>query len=120
MNSSHTNGNRKTIIIGGFGPGISTAVAEQFGSSGFSLALIGRNAERVAPGAKELTAKGFRAAPFVADLSKPEEIRDVGSKVRAALGSILALPCTAFSFAPVDLTTPRPIHTHSLPPPTVH
>jgi NADP-dependent 3-hydroxy acid dehydrogenase YdfG len=56
MNSSHTNGNRKTIIIGGFGPGISTAVAEQFGSNGFSLALIGRNAERVAAGAKELTA----------------------------------------------------------------
>jgi len=40
MDSSHTNGNRKTIIIGGFGPGISTAVAEQFGSNGFSLALI--------------------------------------------------------------------------------
>src|SRR5712664_4937441 len=57
MESSQTNGNRKTIIIGGFGPGISTAVAEQFGSNGFSLALIGRNAERVAAGAKELTAR---------------------------------------------------------------
>lgn len=105
MNSSHTNGNRKTIIIGGFGPGISTAVAEQFGSNGFSLALIGRNAERVAAGAKELTAKGFRAEPFVADLSKPEEIRDVVSKVRAALGSISALQWTAFSFGAGDLTT---------------
>jgi short-subunit dehydrogenase len=82
MNSAHSNGNGKTIIIGGFGPGISTAVAEQFGSNGFSLALIGRNAERVAAGAKELTAKGFRAEPFVADLSKPEEIRDVVSNVR--------------------------------------
>jgi short-subunit dehydrogenase len=92
MESSQTNGNRKTIIIGGFGPGISTAVAEQFGSNGFSLALIGRNAERVAAGAKELTAKGFRAEPFVADLSKPEEIRDVVSKVRAALGSISGVP----------------------------
>src|SRR5216684_4124627 len=77
MDSSRTNGNRKTIIIGGFGPGISTAVAEQFGSNGFSLAFIGRNAERVAAGAKELTAKGFRAEPFVADLSKPEEIQEV-------------------------------------------
>ena len=78
IQSSHTNGNRKTIIIGGFGPGISTAVAQQFGSNGFSLALIGRNAERVAAGAKELTSKGFRAEPFVArSLSKPEEIRGV-------------------------------------------
>src|SRR5258708_12218318 len=111
MNSSHTNGNRKTIIIGGFGPGISTAVAEQFGSNGFSLALIGRNAERVAAGAKELTAKGFRAEPFVADLSKPKEIRDVVSKGRAALGSISALQWTAFSFSAGDLTPASPAET---------
>src|SRR5260370_37240699 len=105
MDSSRTNGNRKTIIIGGFGPGISTAVAEQFGSNGFSLALIGRNADRVAAGAKELTAKGFRAEPFVADLSKPDEIRDVVSKVRAALGSISALQWAAFSFGVGDRVT---------------
>src|SRR5260370_12866315 len=97
MDSSRTNGNRKTIIIGGLGPGISTAVAEQFGSNGFSLALIGRNAERVAAGAKELTAKGFRAQPFVADLSKPGEIRAIVSKVLTALGSLSALQCTAFT-----------------------
>src|SRR5258708_35731744 len=107
MDSSQTNGNRKTIIIGGFGPGISTAVAEQFGSNGFSLALIGRNAERVAAGANELTGKGLRAEPFVADLSKPEEIRSVVSKVRAALRSISALQWTAFSFGARDLTTTR-------------
>src|SRR5260370_8471368 len=98
MNSSHTNGNRKTIIIGGFGPGISTAVAEQFGSNGFSLALIGRNAERVAAGAKDLTAKGFRAEPFVAALSKPEEVRDVHSKARAALRCLSSLHCPPFTF----------------------
>src|SRR5258708_39811523 len=103
MNSSHTNGNRKTIIIGGFGPGISTAVAEQFGSNGFSLALIGRNAERVAAAAKELTAKGFRAEPFVADLSKLEEIRDVVCKVMAELASLFALQWTVLDFSACDL-----------------
>jgi hypothetical protein len=35
MDSPQTNGNRKTIMIGGFGPGISTAVAEQFGPMAF-------------------------------------------------------------------------------------
>src|SRR5258708_38098432 len=105
MNSSHTNGNRKTIIIGGFGPGISTAVAEQFGSNGFSVALIGRNAERVAAGAKELTANGFRAEPVVADLSKPDEIPALVRKVLCALGSISALHWTAFTFGAGDLTT---------------
>src|SRR5258708_12532595 len=108
MNSSHTNGNRKTIIIGGFGPGLSTAVAEQFGSNGFSLALIGPNAERAAAGAKDLTAKGFRAEPFVADRSKPKELRDVVSKVRAAFVSISPPHCTAFRFTTVYLPTPTP------------
>src|SRR5260370_32105672 len=93
------------MIIGGSGTGISSAVAEQFGSNGFSLALIGRNAERVAEGVKEVTAKGFREEPFGADLSKAEEIRDVVSKVRAALGAIAALQWTAFSFGAGDLTT---------------
>jgi NAD(P)-dependent dehydrogenase (short-subunit alcohol dehydrogenase family) len=31
----------KTILIVGYGPGISTAVAEKFGSAGFSVALVG-------------------------------------------------------------------------------
>src|SRR5260370_6846220 len=96
--------------MGGLGAGISEVVAEQFGSNGFSLALIGRNAERVAAGAKELTAKGFRAEPFGADLSKPEEIRDVVSKVRAALASISALQWTAFSFVPGHLTTTSAVY----------
>src|SRR6266481_5089932 len=41
MNSSRTNGNRKTIIIGGFGPGISTAVAEQFDAIGVKWNAMG-------------------------------------------------------------------------------
>ncbi len=33
----------KTIVVVGFGPGVSTAVAEKFGAAGFSVALVGRN-----------------------------------------------------------------------------
>ena len=32
----------KTIIVAGFGPGISSAVAERFGKEGFTIALVAR------------------------------------------------------------------------------
>ena len=54
----------KTIVIAGFGPGISTSVAEKFGAEGFSVGLIARNAERLQAGAKALKAKGIAAAAF--------------------------------------------------------
>ncbi|MBV8149744.1 MAG: short-chain dehydrogenase, partial [Candidatus Eremiobacteraeota bacterium] len=38
----------KVIAIVGFGPGTATAVAQKFGAEGFSIALIGRNEERLA------------------------------------------------------------------------
>jgi NAD(P)-dependent dehydrogenase (short-subunit alcohol dehydrogenase family) len=95
----------KTIIIGGFGPGISTAVAEKFGAAGFSIALVARNAERVAAGAKALAAKGIRAEAFPADLSKPADIRAMVGKVRAALGPISVLQWSAYTGGAGDLTT---------------
>jgi NADP-dependent 3-hydroxy acid dehydrogenase YdfG len=40
----------KTIVIVGFGPGVSTAVAEKFGAEGFSVALIARREATLAAG----------------------------------------------------------------------
>jgi len=34
----------KTILISGYGPGISSAIAEKFGSEGYAVALAARNA----------------------------------------------------------------------------
>jgi NAD(P)-dependent dehydrogenase (short-subunit alcohol dehydrogenase family) len=95
----------KTIIVGGFGPGISTAVAERFGAEGFSVALVARNADRLAAGVKALAAKGIRAEAFPADLSKPDEIRAMIGKVHASLGPISVLQWTAYSSGAGDLTT---------------
>ena len=50
----------KTIIVGGYGPGIATSVAEKFGSQGYAVALVARNAERLAAGVKALEAKGIK------------------------------------------------------------
>ena len=42
----------KTLIVCGYGPGISTSVAEKFGAEGFSIALVARNAEKLQNGVK--------------------------------------------------------------------
>ena len=43
----------KTIVVVGFGPGISNAVAEKFGAEGFSVALVARSQERLDAGAED-------------------------------------------------------------------
>ncbi|HEY8086324.1 MAG TPA: SDR family NAD(P)-dependent oxidoreductase [Polyangiaceae bacterium] len=89
----------KTILVVGFGPGISTAVAEKFGSAGFSVALVARNEERLAAGVKALKARGIEAAAFPADAGDPASIRAVVGKARAALGPIHVIHWNAYGGA---------------------
>jgi NADP-dependent 3-hydroxy acid dehydrogenase YdfG len=89
----------KTIVVVGFGPGISTAVAEKFGGEGFSVALVARNAQKLTAGVRALEAKGVRATGISADASDPVSIRAAMSKARAALGPITALHWNAFDGA---------------------
>lgn len=95
----------KTILVCGYGPGISKAVAEKFGAEGFSVALASRSADKLAAGVKALEAKGIKAAAFPADLGKPASVRDLVAKVRASLGPITVLQWTAYSGAAGDLLT---------------
>ena len=78
----------KTIVIVGFGPGVSTAVAEKFGSEGFSVALIARNKARLAAGVAALNARAITAAAFPADAGDPAALRGAIAKARATFGPI--------------------------------
>ncbi len=93
----------KTIIVGGFGPGIATAVAEKFGADGFAVALVARNAERLAAGVTALEAKGITAVSFVADLGDPAAVKTLIGRVREKLGGISVLHWNAYSSAAGDL-----------------
>lgn len=96
----------KTILVVGFGPGISTAVAEKFGSAGFSVALVARNEERLAEGVKALKAKGIEAAAFPGDAGDPAAVRAIVGKARAALGPITVIQWSAYGGAEAgDLVT---------------
>lgn len=87
----------KTIMVAGYGPGISTAVAEKFGSEGFQVALVGRSEERLAAGVQALEEKGVKAAAFSADLGDPEAVRGVVERVRSSLGPISVIEWTAYT-----------------------
>lgn len=93
----------KTIIVGGFGPGIATSVAEKFGSQGFAVALVGRSAERLAAGVTALEAKGIKAAAFQADLGSPVAIKGLIGQVRQKLGPIGVLHWNAYSSSAGDV-----------------
>ena len=98
----------KTIVIVGFGPGISTAVAEKFGAEGFAIALVARNGERLAAGVQALKAKNIAAAAFTADASDPVSIRMAVAKARAQLGAITVVHWNAYGGDAGDLMAADP------------
>jgi short-subunit dehydrogenase len=93
----------KTLLVCGFGTGISSAVAKKFGKEGFGLALVGRSAERLTAGVKALEAEGCRAAAFPADLADEGQVRAMVDAVRAKLGPISAIHWNAYSAGAGDL-----------------
>jgi NADP-dependent 3-hydroxy acid dehydrogenase YdfG len=92
----------KTIVVVGFGPGISTAVADKFGAEGFKVALVARRGDSLAAGAEALNAKGVTAAAFVADAAEPDSIRAAIAAARSELGPITVIHWNAFSGHGVD------------------
>jgi NADP-dependent 3-hydroxy acid dehydrogenase YdfG len=95
----------KTIIVGGYGTGISKAIAKRFGAEGFSLALVARNADKLGAAVKELEAQGLRAAAFPGELGDPQAVKQIVAQARAALGSIAAIAWTAYANGAGDLLT---------------
>lgn len=102
----------KTIIVGGYGPGISAAVAEKFGKAGYSVAIVARTADKLAAGVKSLESKGIKAAAFPTDLGDPSAVRALVGKVRSELGPISAIHWNAYAGEAGDLLTADPAAIH--------
>jgi NADP-dependent 3-hydroxy acid dehydrogenase YdfG len=99
----------KTIVVIGFGPGISTAVAEKFGAEGFAVALVARNQERLAAGVQALKANGVAAGAFPADAGDPAAVRAAIARAQAELGPIAVLHWNAYGGVDAgDLLTTDP------------
>lgn len=95
----------KTILVCGYGPAISNAVAQRFGRGGFTVGLVGRTPERLQAGVAALTGAGIRAQAFERDLGHPEGVRALIREARAALGALDVLHWNAYARAAGDLTS---------------
>lgn len=93
----------KTILVCGFGPGISTAVAEKWGAAGFQVALVGRTTARLDAGVTALAAKGIKAAAFTSDLGDTSAAPALLERVRTTLGPVAVIHWNAYSGAAGDL-----------------
>lgn len=76
----------KTIMVCGHGPGISNAVAAKFGAQGFSVAIVGRNRERLALAAD--LSKGIALA--LTQWLDSEEAEQLNHIARQALEGVCA------------------------------
>lgn len=94
---------QKTIIVCGYGSGISAAVAKRFGSEGFQVALVARSAEKLEQSRAGLEQRGVKALAFPADLSDPEAAKEVVRRVRLQLGPVTAIQWNAYSNAAGDI-----------------
>ena len=105
----------KTILVVGFGPGISTAVASKFGAAGFAVALVARNAERLAAGVAALKADGVTAAAFPANAGDPASLGAAIGKARSELGPITVIHWNAYGGAEAgDLMATDPVAVRGL------
>jgi NADP-dependent 3-hydroxy acid dehydrogenase YdfG len=95
----------KTILIGGYGPGISSAVARKFGREGWQVALVGRKAGRLEAGVTALAEEGITAKAFRCDLGDPAAVVQLVGRVRDELGPITAIHWNAYAAVAGDLTT---------------
>lgn len=84
------------LLIVGYGPGNSHAIARRFGAEGYAIALVGRSEERLSRGVAQLAAEGVVACAFVGDASDPVSIRATVGRVRDALGPITSIAFTAY------------------------
>jgi NADP-dependent 3-hydroxy acid dehydrogenase YdfG len=95
----------ETIVVCGYGVGISDAVARRFGKEGYRVAAVARNPERLAAAVASLGKDGVEAKAFPCDLSDSEAVRKLVSDVRASLGPIKVLHWNAYSSSAGDLKT---------------
>jgi NAD(P)-dependent dehydrogenase (short-subunit alcohol dehydrogenase family) len=97
--------------IAGVGPsaGLGAAVGRRFAAGGLTVALTGRNADRLRSVAEEITAAGGRAHAVPGDVSNPAEItrliariKDLGSLHAAVFNAGNAVLGTPLELAPEE------------------
>ena len=102
-----------TLLVCGYGPGVSTAVAERFGREGFAVALVARDTKRLDAGVAALAAKKIKAAAFPTDLGDTAAAAALPRRVRDALGPTTVIHWNAYAGAGGDLLAAGAAEVHA-------
>jgi len=95
----------ETILICGYGVGISDAVARRFAKEGYRVAIVARNAERLNAAVQKFAAEKIEVRAFACDLGDVEVVKKLIADVRSSLGAIKVLHWNAYSGGAGDLKT---------------
>lgn len=79
---------KKSILIIGAGPGVSTGIAEKFGQEGFKVGLISRNVEKLQGQINDLQAKGIEGVFATADAYDADALEAAIKNITAQLGRV--------------------------------
>ncbi|HTJ29944.1 MAG TPA: SDR family NAD(P)-dependent oxidoreductase [Acidobacteriaceae bacterium] len=77
----------KTAVITGGSRGLGEAMAHALAESGAQIALVARDAERLASVRDALAAKGAVAEFFLADVTKEEDVLSAAEKIKERFGN---------------------------------
>lgn len=104
----------KVVIITGGSSGIGKALANEFGSNGFSIVITGRNIAELDKAVAELKAKGISVLGFQADVSREEDNKQMAEAALNTFGRIDILINNAgismrALFEEVDLTVVKKV-----------
>ena len=92
----------------GAGPGVSMAVARRFGSAGYRVALVARNANAVLRFASELESAGIEGHGFPGDAADELSLRKAFDDIHASVGPTEVLVYNAFAIHPANPSVLQP------------
>jgi len=97
---------RAALVTGG-GRGIGEAAAKLLAATGARVAVSARSRDEIVAVAESIAASGGRAVAIPCDVTREEDVRDLGRRVRNDLGhvDILVLSAGAAASAPFDRIT---------------
>ncbi|HYQ41705.1 MAG TPA: SDR family NAD(P)-dependent oxidoreductase [Polyangiaceae bacterium] len=93
----------ETILVCGYGVGISDAVVRRFAKEGYRVAIVARNAERLNAAVRKLSAEKIDVKGFACDVGDVDAVKKLVADVRSSLGPIKVLHWNAYSGGAGDL-----------------
>ena len=86
---------KRVVFVTGGGSGINLGIAKSYASVGASVAICGRNEDKLDLAKNELNALGVKTHAVVADVRDFDALQDACDEIQVALGTITDLICGA-------------------------